>query len=63
VQDDRFGTHAAARHIAATVPGARLLSFATGGHIWAGHDAELFARVDEFLRTVPAASAGLRSPR
>jgi pimeloyl-ACP methyl ester carboxylesterase len=49
LQDDRFGTFAAAQHIAATVPGARLLSFPTGGHIWAGHDAELFAEVDAFL--------------
>lgn len=53
VQDDRFGTFAAAQHIAATVPGARLLSYATGGHVWAGHDLELFAQVDAFLRTLP----------
>jgi 2-hydroxy-6-oxonona-2,4-dienedioate hydrolase len=51
VRDDRFGTFAAAQHIAATVPGARLLSFDSGGHIWAGHDAELFAQVDAFLRS------------
>ncbi len=50
LQDDLFGTHLAAQHIAATVPGARLLSYATGGHIWAGHDADLFAQVDAFLR-------------
>lgn len=51
VEDDRFGTFEAARHIAATVPGARLLSFPTGGHVWAGHDAELFAAVHEFLQS------------
>lgn len=51
VRDDGFGTFAAAQHIAATVPGARLLSFDSGGHIWAGHDAELFAQVDAFLRS------------
>jgi pimeloyl-ACP methyl ester carboxylesterase len=50
IQDDRFGTYAAAQHIAATVPGARLLAFPTGGHVWAGHDAEVFAQVDAFLR-------------
>jgi pimeloyl-ACP methyl ester carboxylesterase len=49
VKDDRFGTFAAAQHIAATVPGARILAFETGGHIWAGHDAQLFAAVDDFL--------------
>ena len=52
VQDDRFGTYAAAQHLAATVPGARLLSWPTGGHVWVGHDAELFAEVDAFLRAV-----------
>jgi 2-hydroxy-6-oxonona-2,4-dienedioate hydrolase len=51
VRDDRFGTFAAAQHIASMVPGARLLSFDSGGHIWAGHDAELFAQVDAFLRS------------
>lgn len=51
VRDDRFGTFAAAQHIAATVPAARLLAFDSGGHIWAGHDAELFAQVDAFLRS------------
>jgi len=50
VQDDRFGTFAAAQHIAATVPGARLLSWPTGGHVWVGHDGALFAEVDRFLR-------------
>jgi 2-hydroxy-6-oxonona-2,4-dienedioate hydrolase len=52
VRDDGFGTYAAAQHIAATVPGAKLLSFDTGGHVWAGHDAELFAQIDQFLRSV-----------
>jgi pimeloyl-ACP methyl ester carboxylesterase len=56
VQDDRFGTFAAAQHIAATVPGARLLSYPTGGHVWAGHDAELFAQVDAFLRAARGAA-------
>lgn len=51
LQDDRFGTYAAARHLAATVPGARLLAWPTGGHVWVGHDAELFAEVDAFLRS------------
>ena len=53
-EDDRFGTHAAARHIAATVPGAKLMSFPTGGHVWVGHDAEVFARIADFLGAVAA---------
>ncbi len=37
---------AAARHIAATVPDGRLVSYPTGGHVWVGRDAE----IDRFLR-------------
>lgn len=33
LEDDRFGTAAAARHIAATVPGADLLMLPSGGHV------------------------------
>ncbi len=50
--DDRFNTAAAARHIAATVPGARSIIFPTGGHIWLGHDAELFGAIDSFLMEI-----------
>jgi len=49
-EDDRFGTAAAARHIAATVPGARLVMLPDGGHVWAGRDAEVAAAIDAFLR-------------
>ena len=47
--DDRFETLVAARHIAASVPGARLVELPEGGHVWAGHDAEVFADVLSFL--------------
>jgi 2-hydroxy-6-oxonona-2,4-dienedioate hydrolase len=50
VEDDRFLTADAARHIATTVPDARLLIFPSGGHIWIGRDEEMFAAVDGFLR-------------
>lgn len=49
VEDDRFGTAKAARHIAANVPGARITIFPSGGHIWLGHDAELFDQIEAFL--------------
>jgi pimeloyl-ACP methyl ester carboxylesterase len=52
LEDDLYGTFAAARHIAATVPGARLISYPTGGHVWVGHDAEVFADIDAFLRAL-----------
>ena len=50
LEDDRFDTIAAARHIAAEVPGARLVTWPTGGHIWIGHDADVAAAIDGFLR-------------
>ena len=50
LEDDRYGTAAAARHIAAEVPSAQLVIYPRGGHVWVGHDAELFEGVDRFLR-------------
>jgi 2-hydroxy-6-oxonona-2,4-dienedioate hydrolase len=55
-EDDRFGTAANSRGIAARVPHAELLILPDGGHIWLGHDAAVAARMHEFLRA--AASAG-----
>ena len=51
LQDDRFGTYDAALHIVDQVPGARLVSWPAGGHIWVGHDEELFAEIDAFLKS------------
>ncbi len=48
-EDDRFGTAATARVIAAAVPGARLVLFREGGHVWVGHDRELWQAVAEFV--------------
>lgn len=50
LDDDRFQTLAAARHIAETVPGARLVRYPTGGHVWVGRNEEVFAAVDAFLK-------------
>jgi 2-hydroxy-6-oxonona-2,4-dienedioate hydrolase len=50
--DDRFETLAAARHIASSVPGARLVSYPSGGHVWVGRDQQLFAEVSGFLSHV-----------
>lgn len=52
VEDDRFGTAEAARHIAAQVQGAKLVIYPTGGHVWVGHDAEVFGAVTNFLRGI-----------
>jgi pimeloyl-ACP methyl ester carboxylesterase len=50
-EDDRFGTAAAARTIAAAVPGAQMMMLPDGGHVWVGHDATVTARVAAFLRS------------
>lgn len=57
VEDDRFGTAATARDIAAAVPGAELKIYPSGGHIWLGHDEDLAAEVHGFLTRVSEASA------
>lgn len=49
-EDDRFGTAAAARHIAATVRGAEALILPDGGHVWVGRNAEVMDAADRFLR-------------
>jgi len=50
VEDDRFLTADAARHIARATPNARSLIYPRGGHVWVGLNDELFAEVDDFLR-------------
>lgn len=50
--DDRFQTLAAARHIAAEVPGAKLVAFPDGGHVWVGREREVFGAVAAFLAAV-----------
>lgn len=52
LEDDRFGTAESARHIAARVPGARAIVYPEGGHVWVGHEAEMFGAVDAFLREI-----------
>jgi pimeloyl-ACP methyl ester carboxylesterase len=50
LDDDLYLTADAARHIAATVPGARAIIYPSGGHVWVGHDREMFAAIDAFLK-------------
>ena len=51
VEDDRFGTAQTARDIAAAVPNAKLVVYPSGGHIFVGHDAELWREVGHFVST------------
>jgi 2-hydroxy-6-oxonona-2,4-dienedioate hydrolase len=52
LEDDRYGTFEAARHIANSVPGARLVSYPTGGHVWLGRDADVHREIDIFLKAL-----------
>lgn len=48
-EDDRFATAGTARDIAGAVPGARLVLYPRGGHIWLGHDAEVADEIALFV--------------
>lgn len=48
-EDDLFGTAATARLLARRIPGAALTVFPTGGHVWLGHDADVTARISDFI--------------
>ena len=52
LEDDRFLTADAARHVGATVPGARLIVYETGGHVWLGRDAQMFGDIVAFLKEI-----------
>ena len=54
-EDDRFGTAATARDIAAEVPSARLVVYRRGGHIWLGHDDVVADEVARFVSERAAA--------
>jgi 2-hydroxy-6-oxonona-2,4-dienedioate hydrolase len=49
LEDDFYRTLAPARAIAAAIPGARLLTYATGGHAFIGREADMFAEVEAFI--------------
>jgi pimeloyl-ACP methyl ester carboxylesterase len=48
-EDDLFGTLANARAAAAGIPGARLVAYASGGHLLLGRDDELWPLVADFI--------------
>ena len=48
-RDDLYGTADAAAHAVALAPRGRLILFQEGGHLWAGHDAEVWAAVAGFV--------------
>jgi pimeloyl-ACP methyl ester carboxylesterase len=54
IENDLFGTYPGSRSAAERIPGARFLSFPTGGHLWAGRQEEVVAAMRGFLNQ-PAA--------
>lgn len=46
---DLYETDKAAIHVAGRIPQARLVLFPDGGHLWVGHDAELWRSVADFV--------------
>ena len=48
--DDLFGTFDTASYTAEHVPGARFVSYPSGGHLWIGHQEELVSEITAFLQ-------------
>lgn len=53
VEDDLYGVYAGARYSAEHIPNARFVSYATGGHLAAGHREEMATEIAAFLRALP----------
>ena len=52
---DLYETDKAAVDVAARIPGAGLVMYPDGGHLWIGHDAELWRTVGAFVTALEAA--------
>lgn len=50
LEDDLYLTADAARHIAASVTGARVIIYPDGGHVWVGRNREMFEAIDGFIK-------------
>ncbi len=54
VADDLYGTAASAAYAAQRAPDARLIVYPTGGHLWVGHDDEVWSEIASFVERVQA---------
>lgn len=54
MRDDLFGTAAPAEYIAKTVPNGRSIIYPTGGHVWLGHQDDVWREIKGFLGRVGA---------
>ncbi len=48
-RDDLYGTYASARFTADGIPGARMIGFDEGGHVWIGHNDEVMSEIAKLL--------------
>lgn len=48
-ENDGYGTPIGARSAARRTPGARLVTYPDGGHVWVGHHSEVWSEVERFL--------------
>ena len=55
IEDDLFRTYERSRSMAERIPGARFLSFPTGGHLWVGRQSEVASVLTAFLNRSAAA--------
>jgi 2-hydroxy-6-oxonona-2,4-dienedioate hydrolase len=53
LEDDLYGTYAAATYTSARVKNGVMVGVPTGGHVWAGRDAEVWATAARFLSAAP----------
>ena len=49
VEDDLFNTYGPARYTADHIRGARFIGYPRGGHVWMGHQQEVWAEIAKFL--------------
>lgn len=56
-EDDLYRTLAGASYVTQHIPGARLVTFQSGGHGWLGHDADVKREISQFLQAVTLSNA------
>ena len=49
IENDLFRTYQSSRAAAERIPGARFVSYPTGGHLWAGRQEEVLSEMTKFL--------------
>jgi 2-hydroxy-6-oxonona-2,4-dienedioate hydrolase len=49
MEDDLFGTWESARFTAEHIPYARFVGYATGGHLWVGHQQDIVNEIAGFM--------------